>query len=105
MPVNKVLEILNDNAIIVTINDKIIDRVSHDVSTDTFFFWHGDSAAIQITTDNIGFSDWDEADKTGGFYNPFLIMLDVHGEHHIVKFFRNDTLEVIHRVKNILPCD
>lgn len=101
---NKVLEILNDNAIIVTINDKAVDRVSYDDNTETFFFWPADKskAAIQVKTDNVDFSDWDEADETGGFYNPFLIMLDVHGEHHIVKFFRNDTLEVIRRVKNIL---
>ena len=70
-----------------------------------FFFWPSNDVGIQISTDNIGFADWDEQEDAGLFNDPFYVMIDVHGTHHIVRFYQNDSLEIMRRIKNELPVE
>lgn len=35
----------------------------------------------------------------------FVVGIDVHGTHHIVRFYQNDSLEIMRRIKNELPVE
>ncbi len=99
---NKVLEILNDPGIAIVINGELITRVSFDEPTDTFFFWPSHAAAIQVSRENIGFADWDEQEDAGLFNDPFYVFIDTTNTHHIVRFFLNKSLDIMHQVKSVL---
>lgn len=103
---NKILEILNDPGIAIVINGELITRVSFDEPTDTFFFWvrdaFTDADAFQVSRENIGFADWDEQEDAGLFNDPFYVFIDTTNTHHIVRFFLNKSLDIMHQVKSVL---
>lgn len=96
---NKVLEILNHPGILITFNGFLITKVTYDAETETFLFWWHNTP-IKVNAGSLMLASWDEDENDE---QPFYIVIDEVNIHHIVKFFRNDSLDIMRDLKNATP--
>ncbi|QDJ96203.1 hypothetical protein Xoosp13_16 [Xanthomonas phage Xoo-sp13] len=91
------------NQFLIIMNGRTITGVAYVPSNECFMFNFDDGEDEDyfiIPYDNIGVADWDEQDDTEA--TAYYIFVDVHGVHHFVKFYRNDSLEIMRLIKNAL---
>ena len=96
---NKVLEILNHPGILITFNGFPIKTVTYVADTETFLFWWH-NVPIKVNADSLMLASWDEDENDE---QPFYIVIDEANIHHIVKFYRNDSLNIMKEIKNASP--
>ena len=101
---NKVLEILNHPGILITFNGSPITKVTYDAETETFLFW-GHNTPIKVSARFLMLASWDEDenDEPPFYEQPFYIVIDEANIHHIVKFYRNDSLNIMRDIEDAPP--
>lgn len=97
---NKVLEILNHPGILITFNGSPIKTVTYVADTETFLFWYHHGETVKVNMDSLMLASWDEDENDE---QPFYIIIDEANIHHIVKFYRNDSLNIMRDIKNATP--
>jgi hypothetical protein len=92
--------IIFNSATIIFNNVWVVRSVSYCELTDTFSFsFHNDDDnIIKVSRENIGFADWDEDESC----QPFYIFIDTKSVHHFVRMYREDTLNIMHNIKQVL---
>lgn len=87
--------LLNSVTIIVNGAD-IVERVGYADSTDELVFTLDEAdRSIIFPRDSFAMADWDEDHNDDSFY----IVLDNANIHHTMKFYRNDSLELMRQLK------
>ncbi len=93
------------NRYLIVANGFIISHVAYAPANQCFFFWYAgdDDSNIIIPRDNLGIADWDEEDESETrFDTTFYTIVDAFDIHHLVKFYRNDSQEIMRQVKELL---
>lgn len=86
------------NTVIIVVNGMhTVEEVAYADSTDEIVFKLGGESpkAIIFPRANFGMADWDEDHNDEAFY----IVLDNEDIHHLMKFYRNDSLEIMRQLK------
>ncbi len=95
-----ILALLNKHIIVA--NGMVINNVTYARATECFMFWYGDNDDnIVIHYNNMKHADWDAEDNSLD-YTRFFTIVDVRNQHHLFKFYRNDSVEIMRQVKVLL---
>lgn len=97
---DNILNILNHPGILITFNGSPIKVVTFLADTETYLFWYHHGETVEVNSESLMFASWDEDENDE---QPFYIVIDRSNIHHIVKFFRNDSLDIMMELKNSTP--
>lgn len=75
-----------------------VRRVDYADSTDEFVLTRANGEFVIIKRDSLGMADWDEDHND----QPLYVVQDNTDVTHILKFYRNDSLEIMRQVKELL---
>lgn len=93
-----VLDILNQHIIVA--NGFLMEGVHYAPSIESFVLWDSSGEVnITIPYENLMMADWDASDDEGK--DQFITIVDVSGIHHLVKFYRNESVDIMRLVKEV----